>query len=777
MSGSPHSSFEEIHREILNRSFIDLAKYLVDLKNRGLSVKLIRKALVKSIYILNDKITAENLIDYIKFLLFLERKEIIPNRIEFFRASLPAFIEAMCKNSDVFLKTIDILLENNLLPELKLIMDMIEHSDSLPVTRADEIIYILRTMFGSLMVSHYYLYEEKKRIRISFIPITYATNYEAQIIVELVENSIIERFLEHKHLLRILPRFAPRELGHILSYYYAFYLINNKAPSAAKKAVNLMKRLKISTNETYIQDLFDGVWEGMKFFRVVAVRKAEKIRSFISKIKNRTAKPEEAWKYFESCLKMLGFLQLYQVLSHLFIAIILQLVDYIGFREAYRLIKLKAPVIFDEIFEFCYDTLLESLQLALRTLKKVYLSPSGFIPDLIKMWQNTLRKYGNIFVDYASSLDDTDLIEYLNLGHRLSKIFIPAMKSIPSLSKKRLFERIMRIQDEYFERFVFALNDAFVEFMNLLKINYKYYKQMRDKIMEFVEQKAERPQKFIDYVYSLRRQDIETLLGIFTGIKETSKIICDCLEKMTPSEFFDVMFNKLILGEANFYEFLAINCVWSQFKEKYRSLTINDMVSILDKFKGKMHNRLIGVLLAELSGRIQKSGVKELFDIDCLIQLLIDLYPPTIQSDDDRFLQDCIKKVISSLSRLDLKEQFLQMHIEEFKSFIIKLFKIAHMMKSDKFGTLIRTNRDVICEKIFQIGIPTFLGIVTSFSTKYPHDRGVREVSSALLDALSIKLKDPSVISSLPRDILKRLRDLATIIRANNVLRILKDVR
>ncbi len=64
MSGSPHSSFEEIHREILNRNFIDLAKYLVDLKNRGLSVKLIRKALVKNINILNNKITAENLIDY-----------------------------------------------------------------------------------------------------------------------------------------------------------------------------------------------------------------------------------------------------------------------------------------------------------------------------------------------------------------------------------------------------------------------------------------------------------------------------------------------------------------------------------------------------------------------------------------------------------------------------------------------------------------------------------------------------------------------------------------
>ena len=57
-------SAEEIHREILNRNFIDLAKYLVDLKNRGLSVKLIRKALVKNINILNNKITAENLIDY-----------------------------------------------------------------------------------------------------------------------------------------------------------------------------------------------------------------------------------------------------------------------------------------------------------------------------------------------------------------------------------------------------------------------------------------------------------------------------------------------------------------------------------------------------------------------------------------------------------------------------------------------------------------------------------------------------------------------------------------
>ena len=167
MSKDVSSIMREVAEKIKNLDFSKLAEYLIAKKEMGVSSKLLTAALTENIHLLGEKIKSESTLMYVSFLFKLEQAKVIPNRLEFFRATLPIFVEAVSKKKFHFIALVEFLCKYKLLGELKLLMKALKKVESLPFKSAGEILHVIEGLMISLDASGFMFIRVRRELRLS----------------------------------------------------------------------------------------------------------------------------------------------------------------------------------------------------------------------------------------------------------------------------------------------------------------------------------------------------------------------------------------------------------------------------------------------------------------------------------------------------------------------------------------------------------------------------------------------------------------------------------
>jgi len=774
MSKDVSSIMREVAEKIKSLDFSKLAEYLIAKKEMGVSSKLLTAALTENIHLLGEKIKSESPLMYVSFLFKLEQAKVIPNRLEFFRATLPSFVEVVSKKRFHFIALVEFLCKYKLLGELKLLMKALKKVESLPFKSAGEILHVLERLIRSLAEYSVYVYSRKKRFKIGHIPITYASEYEIYIVFDLVETSILKDFLEHKYILNSLTSFSPEDVGNILVYYLVFYLAKiGNSPKAISSLIKLVNKIYESPDKNVIYGLFKGFQRGVKLFKDVAFTSARDAEKLLQDIKRFSEKTEEFWNYVEKYLIRIGFIELYFILTFAQVVFLFKYARVIDLRTIHNILRQHHSEIFDNVFDYCINGLVNGINFAKTLAKRVAFAPAGLSYNyMIKEWRSVFRLYEKQFVKDISTMTDDEFLDYLNFGDILMDLFFSVIKSAQFSTKEKFFERILRMDDEKFERFLFIINLNLKSFLEVIKPHARYYRSFLDRVEKIMLPKVESLESFIDYIKDMNKKDLQTTLALLEYADDAYKKFCEMLSKLSYFEIFDLFFNKLIIAEDVFYAFLESGCVWKQFLEKYRALKIDDMISILAKNMKIMRSSLIITLLDELHKKLRKAASTETFDLNNLLQFLMDVYEQKAKENERKRFESISRKIIECAAKFDFRDQITQMNSKEFFVLLNNLSKIGWIMKIDKQVRIIQNNSNAFFKKILDVGIPAFINCLMAILKKYS-TREVFLLLRVLLDTLASRI-NKDLIRKLPEGVIKKMQIIATTVGAKKMLRMLK---